>query len=143
MEGAMEADPERFSADGYTFLRARRADSETTEELATGTGIELDAESCQWTVKVPGAGTGTPVVSKSRGALHFMRSVTDEMRRASRRAKVRPVPKPVSKKPPVAATMQVPCPACQGAGQYDCLLCDDTGIVTRRQAEAWERGHED
>ncbi len=139
----MDADQDRRSYQGYTVRRETRDGSETAEELATGTGIELDAESCQWTVKVPGAGEGTPVVSRSRGAMHFMREVTDEMRRAHRRSKVRPVPKPVAKKSPVAATMQVACPACQGAGQYDCLLCDDTGIVTRRRAEAWERGHED
>jgi hypothetical protein len=139
----MDADQDRLSVEGYTFWRARRADSETAEELPTRTAIELDAESCQWTVKVPGAGTGTPVVSRSRGAMYFMRAVTDEMRRASRRAQVRPVPKPVAKKRPAAATMLVPCPACQGSGQCDCLLCDDTGIVSRRQAEAWEHGHED
>lgn len=138
----MAADPERLSVEGYSFWRAKSAGSETTEELATGTGIELDAESIEWTVKVPGAGAGTPVVSRSRGAMHFMREVTAEMRRASRRAKVRPVPKPVSPKRPVA-TLQVPCPGCEGGGGYECLLCDGTGIVTQRQAEAWERGHED
>ena len=143
MGGAMDADHDRLSFQGYTFWRETRAGSETAEELATGTGIELDAESCQWTVKVPGAGDATPVVSRSRGAMHFMREVTNEMRRANRRAKVRPVPKPVSKKRPTAATLQVPCPACEGGELYDCLLCDGTGIVTRRQAEAWERGHED
>lgn len=137
----MDADRDRLSVEGYTFWRERRAGSETTEELATRTAIELDAERCQWTVKVPGARAGTPVVSSSRGAIHFMRAVTDEMRRASRRAKVRPVPKPVSKKLPDAATMHVPRPACQGAGQSDCLVCDDMGVVTRRQAEAWEHGH--
>ena len=139
----MEGDPERLSGEGYTFWRVRRAGDESAEELATGTGIELDSESCQWTVKVPGAGDGKPVVSRSRGAMHFMREVTDEMRRVSRRAKVRPVPKPVSKKRPVAATLQVPCPACEGGELYDCLLCDGTGIVTQRQADAWEGGHED
>lgn len=139
----MDADPERLSAEGYTFWRARTAGSDTTEELATGTGIELDAESCQWIVKVPGAAAGTPVVSRSRGAIHFMNSVANEMRRVSRRATVRPAPKPSSKRQPPAATMQVPCPACQGSGQHDCLVCDGTGIVTQRQAEAWERGYEE
>ena len=139
----MDADQDRLSVEGYTFWRARHAGSDTTEELPTRTGLELDDESCQWTVTVPGGGPARPVVSRSRGAMHFMRSVTDEMRRASRRAKVRPVPKPVSKKRPAPATLQLACPACQGAGQCDCLLCDDTGIVTRRQAEAWERGHEE
>ena len=112
----MDADRDRLSVEGYTFWKERRAGNETTEELATGTGIELDAESCQWTVKMPGAGDGKPVVSRSRGAMHFMREVTDEMRRASRRTKVRPVPKPVPKKRPAAATMQVPCPSCDGGG---------------------------
>ena len=139
----MDGDPERLGIEGYTFWKERRAGSETTEELATGTGIELDSESCQWTVKVPGAGAGRLVGSKSREVIRYMHSVTDEMRRAARQAKVRPVPKPVSKKRPVAATLQVPCPACEGGELYDCLLCDGTGIVTRRQAERWERGHED
>ena len=139
----MDADQDRLSVEGYSFWRAKSAGSETTEELATGTGIELDNESCQWTVKVPGAGAGTPIVSRSRGAIHFMNSVADEMRRVSRRAKVRPVPKPVKKRRSGPATMQVPCPECQGSGQYDCLVCDGSGIVTKRQAEAWERGHGD
>lgn len=139
----MEAERDRLSVEGYTFWRARGAGSDTTEELATGTGIELDDESCQWTVKVPGAGTGTPVVSRSRGAMHFMRAVTDEMRRAHRRAKVRPVPKPVTKKQPVFTTSQVPCPACEGGELYDCLWCDGSGIVTQRQMEAWERRHDE
>lgn len=139
----MDGDAERLSIQGHTFWRESRAGSETTEELATGTAIELDGESCRWRVTMPGAGTGTSVVSRSRGAMHFVRSVTDEMRRASRRAKVRPVPKPTAKQRPAVATMQVPCPACDGGGLYDCLLCDGTGIVTRRQAEAWEQGYED
>lgn len=137
----MDADAERLSVDGYSFWRTKSAGSDTTEELATGTGIELDAESCQWTVKAPGAAVGTPVISTSRGAIHFMNSVANEMRRVSRRAKVRPVPKPVSKKRP-AVTLQVPCPACEGGELLDCLLCDGAGIVTQRQAEAWEQGHE-
>ena len=139
----MDADLDGLSADGYTFLRARRAGSEETEELATGTGIELDANGCEWTVRVPGARTGKPVFSKSREVVYYMNTVANEMRRVSRRAKVRPVPKPAPKRRDTPATTQVPCPACQGAGQHDCVLCDGTGIVTQRQAQAWENGYED
>ncbi|MCA9879548.1 MAG: hypothetical protein KC442_17270 [Thermomicrobiales bacterium] len=139
----MSAEMNRLRIDGYTFWQARGAGSDKAVELTTATGIDLDDGGCRWEVRGPGARTGRTVASTSREVVGYMRSVSEEMRRETRRAATRPpVPKPTTKRRQVPPMAPVPCPACHGGAWFDCDLCDGTGVVTQRQAEAWERDHD-
>ena len=87
----------RLRVDGHTFWRAQTASSAI--ELTTATGIEVDPERCRWTVSTPGSrGAGEPVESRSRDVYRFMAGVLGSMQRATRRATVRPAPKPVPRR---------------------------------------------
>jgi hypothetical protein len=127
--------------DGHTFWRARTAVRGTQRviELTTATGIEVDPERCRWTVSTPGSrGAGEPVESRSREVYRFMAGVLGSMQRATRRATVRPAPKPVAKAAPaIPSSAPVPCPLCRGEAWPDCELCDGAGIVTQRLASEW------
>ena len=78
------------------------------------------------------------VESRSREVHRFMAGVIGSMQRATRRATVRPAPKPVAKAAPaIPSTAPVPCPLCHGEAWPDCELCDGAGIVTQRLASEW------
>ena len=137
----MSADDGRLDIDGHTFWRAKRPGG-VPEELTTETAIELDDDGCRWTVAGPGGTHGEAVTTESREVRRYMGRVATTMARVTRRGEVRsPVPKPTSKQRQLPATAQVPCPACQGAGWFDCELCDGSGVVTHRQAQTWRRDH--
>lgn len=133
----MPGGSDKLTVQGHTFWRAERAGRRT--ELATVTGIELDDDRCRWTVAAPGQDeTGEPVESASRPVRWFMREVLGAMQRATRRATVRPVPKPgASQDSSLPATATVPCPLCAGEAWHDCEVCDGDGVVTQRRAAAW------
>ena len=138
----MASDDERREVVGHTFWRTDRHGRPI--ELTTATGIELDAQRCRWTVSAPGAkapGEGIGIESGSREVRRFMNGVLGAMQRLTHRATVRPAPKPRSKPAPaLPATAPVPCPLCHGEAWPDCEVCDGAGIVTARQAEAWQNG---
>jgi hypothetical protein len=127
----------RLNVDGHTFWRS--SDGGEPVELTTTTGIELDDQGCSWVVTDPGTGTAEPVVSGSREVMRYMRSVVKTMQRATHRAQVRPVPKPVSKRRRVQVGDFVPCPLCQGEAWHDCEVCAGSGAITQRRADEWER----
>jgi hypothetical protein len=133
----------RFHVDGHTFWRADAGGRAI--ELTTATGIELDSDSCRWTVNAPGARAGgEPVESESRDVRLFMDNVLRAMQRATHRAIVRPVPKPARKpSAPVPANAPAPCPLCRGEAWPDCELCDGSGVVTQRRADEWRELHGD
>ena len=130
----------RREVDGHTFWRTDA--NGRSIELTTATGIELDGDRCRWTVSPPGArSTGEPVESVSREVRYFLSSVLGAMQRATHRAAVRPAPKPRPRPAPaIPATAPVPCPLCQAEAWPDCEVCDGAGIVTARQAAAWQDG---
>jgi len=130
----------RLEVDGHTFWRAKSRGGPI--ELTTATGIEVDGDRCRWTVSPPGEkSAGEPIESVSREVRFFLGSVLGAMQRATHRATVRPAPKPRSKPAPaIPATAPVPCPLCRGEAWPDCEVCDGAGIVTGRQAQAWEDG---
>lgn len=136
----MGSDANRLNVDGHTFWRGSTSGGEAVE-LTTTTGIELDEDGCRWVVSAPGAGTAEPVESASREVMRYMRSVVKTMQRATHRAQVRPVPKPVSKRRRVPANAPIPCPLCHGEAWHDCEVCDGSGIVTQQRAAEWERDH--
>src|SRR5689334_19749446 len=105
MEATMGSGANRLNVDGHTFWRA--SGEGTPVELTTITGIELDEQACSWVVTDPGTGAAEPVVSGSREVMRYMRSVVKTMQRATHRAQVRPVPKPVSKRRRAPATAPV------------------------------------
>ncbi len=130
----------RLAVDGHTFWRTDAHGRSI--ELTTATGIELDGQRCRWTVSAPGARvTGEGIESGSREVRRFMNGVLGAMQRATHRATVRPAPKPRPRPAPaIPATAPVPCPLCAGEAWPDCEVCDGTGIVTARQAVAWQDG---
>ena len=136
-EAATPAGVNHVRVDGHTFWRARTANSAI--ELTTATGIEVDPDRCRWTVSTPGSrGVGEPVESRSREVYRFMAGVLGSMQRTTRRATVRPAPKPVAKAAPaIPPTAPVPCPLCRGEAWPDCELCDGAGVVTQRLASEW------
>jgi DnaJ-class molecular chaperone len=134
----MGSDANRLNVDGHTFWRESTSGGEQVE-LTTQTGIELDEQGCRWIVSAPGAGTAEPVESGSREVMRYMRSVVKSMKRATHRAEVRPVPKPVSKRRRAAVGEYVPCPLCHGEAWHDCEVCAGSGAVTQRRADEWER----
>lgn len=134
----MGSDTNRLNVDGHTFWRESTSGGESVE-LTTTTGIELDDQGIRWTVSPMGASAGEPVESASREVVRYMRSVVKTMKRATHRAQVRPVPKPVSKRRRVQVGDYVPCPLCQGEAWHDCEVCAGNGAVTQRRADEWER----
>ncbi len=130
----------RREVDGHTFWRTNAHGRPI--ELTTATGIELDGDRCRWTVSPPGTRSAEePVESVSREVRYFLNSVLGAMQRVTHRSTVRPAPKPRPKPAPVIpATAPVPCPLCLGEAWPDCEVCDGAGIVTARQAAAWQDG---
>ena len=131
----------KLTAQGHTFWRAERGGQRA--ELTTTTGIELDAARCRWTVGAPGGDEpGEPVESASRDVRWFMTGVLSAMQRATRRATVRPAPKPVARRQkPLPASAQVPCPLCAGEAWPDCEVCDGAGVVTPGRATEWREAY--
>jgi hypothetical protein len=129
----------KLTARGHTFWRAERGGK--SAELTTTTGIELDNERCRWIVGAPEGGDGGhPVESSSRHVRWFMRGVLSAMQHATRRATVRPAPKPTGKpEAPLPPSALVPCPLCGGEAWTDCEVCDGAGVVTQQRAAAWRK----
>jgi hypothetical protein len=140
VRSAIMPDP-KLTVHGHTFWRAERGGQ--SAELTTTTGIELDAARCRWTIGAPGGEEpGDPVESASRDVRWFMTGVLSAMQRATRRATVRPAPKPRTRPArSLPGTTQVPCPLCAGEAWPDCEICDGAGVVTPQRAAAWREAY--
>jgi hypothetical protein len=95
-------------------------------ELATKTAIELGDAGLRWTVAPAGGGEAEPVNSDSPATRRFVREVVSAMERVTRRATVRPAPKPERQ-----ARSWVPCPVCEGEAWAACDGCGGAGYVER------------
>ena len=115
----MGSDANRLNVDGHTFWRESTSGGESFELInddryrAGRAADPLDGFRA-------GRRSAEPVESGSREVMRYMRSVVKTMQRATHRAQVRPVPKPVSKRRRVPAGDFVPCPLCHGEAWHDC-----------------------
>ena len=133
----MASDGERRTVRGYSLWHEEREGRKV--ELTSKTKIELDHDSCRWLVSSPSInGRGELIESASREVRNFIGGVVAAMHRETRRAIVRPVPKPKSKptrrKPPMAP---VSCPLCNGEAWPDCELCAGEGVISQKRSVEW------